>query len=378
MKMRKILKFATFGFSFFAFSNLAFADSYPNMTGQVLAEMRYDHVLDSNKNNLESNAGYLNIEPDFSFNFRPNWSVKTGLRILPVRQRRYDHPERQRFILGNEEGTNRGFNQDDTGIIVEEIKLHFENEDMRAQLGKFNPTFGTLYRRSKKIGLFVTDITEDYELREQIGGSVSAILEDAEVTVNAFMADTTGLSNSALRQREERSSKDGTSANTDYPNSYSVTVEGQNLFGLNNLFYNVGYRNMAVESNVINTKRESGYTVNLEYLYRYSRNASLIPVLEIASFKNFTGLDGRDADYITMALVSKYSSWTASIAQVYRNLDNNSTLASRQKNRDELLQFSVGYQFTDNFSLDVSRAEIKEDGSKSSNVGFIASYFYEF
>lgn len=351
---------------------------YPNVDGQILFEIRSDTILSTDAQNLKSNAGYINIEPDFSLNFNENWSLKTGWRFLPVRQRQYEYPERQRFILGNDIAINRGFNQDEMGGVIEELKINFENEDMRFQAGKLNPTFATLYRRNKRIGLFVTDITEDYELREMIGFSGSALLEDSEITISTFFRDTTGLSDSAFESRDRRNRNDGISANTGTLSSYSVTIEGRRFFGVRNLFYNFGYRSLGVDDFVEESARESAFTANLEYLYRFGRAGSLIPVFEYVKIDNFTGRKDRDADYLTTSLIAKYSGWNASLTAVFRNIDNNYETAPLRKNRDYLYQFNVGYKFNNNIALDISRAEIKEDNINSSNLGFIMSYLYQF
>ena len=74
----------------------------------------------------------------------------------------------------------------------------------------------------------------------------------------------------------------------------------------------------------------------------------------------------------------KYSGWTASAANVMRDIDNNYPGAPRNKSRDSLLQFSVGYKFSNNIALDFSRANVKEDGDKGSLLGVMISYLYKF
>lgn len=346
---------------------------YPNVSGQILFESRNDHLITSNKTGISSNNAFINIEPDFSLNFNDKWSVKTGLRIFPMQTRQYNYPERSRTFLSE----NRGINQDDTGIIVEELKLNFENEDMKFFAGKFNPTFGTMYRRSKRIGLFVTDITEEYELREKIGLGVAALLEDSEITFNGFFNDTTGLSGSGIKNRKREDKNDGLAGNTQTLSSYSVTMEGEKLFGINDLFYNVGYRSLGVDK-IQNNARETAYTFNVEYLKKIGKDTSLIPLIEVVKIKNFTGRENRNAEYITMSLIAKYSGWSASVANVIRNIDNNYPTATRSKSRDNLLQASVGYKFANNIAVDVSRANIKEDGHKGALLGVIVSYLYKF
>ncbi len=372
-KIFLLLTIFTSELCFEAFAQESKTEKYPNVTGQILFESRNDHVISTNKQGVEANNAFINIEPDFSLNINEHWSAKTGLRILPVSDRKYDYPERSRTFLGD----GRGLNQDDTGVVIEELKVNFENEDMKFFAGKFNPTFGTMYRRTKRIGLFVTDITEEYELREKIGLGVAALLEDSEITLNGFFNDTTGLSGSGINNRKREDRNDGLAGNTQTLSSYSITMEGEKLFGVHDLFYNIGYRSLGVDK-IQDNARESAYTINVEYLKKLGKDTSLIPLIEIVKIKNFTGRENRNAEYMTLSLMAKYSGWNASVASVYRNIDNNYAQANRDKSRDNLLQLSVGYKFTNNIAIDVSRASLKEDGHKGSLIGVIVSYLYKF
>ena len=344
---------------------------YPNLSGQVLFELKSDRALSTTKPNVPSSNTYVNIEPDLSLNLDKNWSVKTGWRIFPTMQdRNGPTPERSRTILSD----NRGFNQQDTTVIVEELKAYYQNDDMKFFAGKFDPTFATMYRKTKRIGVFTTDFTEDYELREKVGGGMAALLEDSEITFNTFFNDPTGLSGSAFNNRGTERSNDGLAGNTSTLSSYTATVEGQKLFGVEDLFYNVGYRSLGVKNNGSNA-RETGYTGNLEYLKKITHNTSLIPTIEVVKINNFTGLRGRNAQYVTMALIGKYSSWSASVSSVRRHIDNNYVGSN---SNDSQLQFTAGYKFTNNFAIDVSRMKLKEDSYSASMVGVMLSYLYKF
>lgn len=355
-------------------SSLTLAETeaqYPNASGQVLFELKTDRTLATTKQGVPSSNTYVNIEPDLSLNLDKNWSIKTGWRIFPTMQNREGlTPERSRTILA----TDRGFNQDDTTLIVEELKAYYENDDMKFFVGKFNPSFATMYRKTKRIGVFTTDFTEDYELREKVGGGISALLEDSEITFNTFFNDPTGLSGSYPNNRGRERSNDGLSGNTSTLSSYTATVEGQKIFGVENLFYNVGYRSLGVVNNGSNT-RETGYTLNLEYLEKITQNTSLIPIMEFVKINNFTGRTGRNAQYVTLALIGKYSAWSASVANVRRHIENN--YGGRNSN-DSQLQFTAGYKFTNNLAIDISRMRLKEDNYSGSMLGIMFSYLYKF
>ncbi len=344
---------------------------YPNTTGQVLFELKSDRALSASKPNIPATSAYVNIEPDLSLNLNKNWAIKTGWRIFPTMQNRNGPtPERSRTILSDD----RGINQDDTTLIIEELKSYYQNDDMKFFVGKFNPTFATMYRKTKRIGVFTTDFTEDYELREKIGGGIAALLENTEVTFNTFFNDTSGLSGSAINNRGRERANDGLAGNSSTLSSYSITAEGDQLFGVKDLFYNIGYRSLGVVNNGSNA-RETGYTVNLEYLKKVTESTSLIPVIEFVKIDNFTGLRGRNAQYVTVALIGKYSAWSASVSSVRRHIERN---YQGSNSNDSQLQFTAGYKFTNNFAIDVSRMRLKEDNYSASMLGVMLSYLYKF
>ena len=359
-------------------SSTSYAAQYPNFSGEILSELRTDVVsVDNSSSDVKRNSGYLNFEMKSSLNFNNQWSLKSSINLIPVSQRQYIYPERSRFILGSDTGINRGINIDDSALVVEEIKIAFENEDMRFTAGKFNPTFGTLYRRNKRIGFFVTDMTEDYELREKIGFSLSALLDDSEITVNSFFNDTSALSNSGINHRGKLKSDNGVAGNTGTLSSFSVTMEGKDFLGLRNVFYNIGYRSLGVNK-FEDATRESGYTINLEYLHKIGQNAYLIPLFEAVKIDNFTGRLNRDATYITTALIAKYSRWNASLSYVDRSIKNNYPTAVVDKNSDKIIQANLGYKFENDIAIDLSRADITEDGVDATAFGLIVSYLYNF
>ncbi len=323
---------------------------------------------------VSPNNAYVYVEPNFSLNFNKNWSVKTQWQIYPnstITTRNAAYPERTRTFLSD----NRGFKPGDTGLIIEELKAQFEDEDMRFFIGKFDPSYGTAYKQSKRIGVFSTDITRDYELREKLGGGVAALLEGGQITFNTFFNDTTGLSDS-FNGRKRESKNDGLAGNTGTLSSYTLSMEGEKLFGYDNWFYNLGYRSLGVDQAAgMSRARENGYVIGSEYLFKLASGTSIIPFAEVSKISNFTGSRNRDATYSTFALIGKYSGWTASISQILRNI-HESPVAP--KIRDHQLQVSVGYKFTDNLALDISRANIKESNKSAVLFGMMLSYVYKY
>lgn len=348
---------------------VALAGQYPNISGNALLEARMDRITTSNKKDTSDNSGKVFINSEFSLNFNNNWSLINSWEFEPVNNRDSNNPERYRNIL-----SNRGVNVDGEGLFIEEIKGQFENEDARLFFGKFNPNFGSAFRKEKRIGVFATDFTQDYELTSKIGFGVSALLENAELTVSTFFNDTSGLSNSMISKRGRAKTGNGIAGNTSTPSSFSLSLEGQDLFGVEDLFYNFGYRTLSV-GNIEGRADETGFVGGIEYLIPVGLHTSIIPFVEIANINNWSGEMDRNVNFSTVALIAKYSSWTISVSNIVRNI--------RQKNsignvRDSQTQYSVGYKFKNNVMFDVSKMKLKENNYKADLIGINISYLYEF
>lgn len=355
----------------FAFANKI--KNYPNLSGDILYQVQADRIISSRKRGISTNNAFIYIQPNFDLKFNYNWSAKTQWRLQPnnvLTTRDQNFPERYRTLLSDD----RGLNINDSALIVEELKINFQNEDMQFSAGKFDPSFGTAHRKSKRIGVFASQFAEDYNLREKLGANIVAILENSQIGFSTFFNDTTGLSESAINNRGRASNK-SLAGSTSSLSSYSVFIEGEKLIGIKNLFYNFGYRSLGVESGY-EGKRESAYVIGSEYLYKLGTQTSLIPFFETVSFNNFNGESGRRAIYNTLALIGKYGSWTASSSMVNRYSKNS---ASQRLNfNDRQLQFSIGYKFTNNLTIDVSRADIKEDRYSAALFGTTISYVTKF
>jgi hypothetical protein len=349
------------------------AENFPNVSGTVLFQFQADHVFSTEESGVAPNNGFIYIEPNITANFNKNWSLKTDWRLQPnnvLTTRNSTYPERYRTFLQSD----RGFGISDEGLLVEELKLHYENDNMKFFTGKFDPTFGTAYSKAKRIGIFTSQFAEDYNLREKIGAGITALLGNSSITFNTFFNDTTNLSTSVLSDRERASRNDGLAGNTESFSSYSVAFNGENLFGIEDWFYNIGYRSLGADRTV-GRSREKGYVASTEYDYKIGLNSSLIPFFEITMIDNFTGAQGRDATYTVAALMWKCSSWIASISNLTRNIKEAQEIP---KSHDHQLQLSIGYKFTDNLTIDVTRSNLKEGSNSAILYGMLMSYVYKF
>lgn len=369
--MKKIILLFVASFAFSKIANAA--QQFPNVSGNILMQLEVDRILSSNKQGVEQNNAYIYSEPKLSLNFNHNWSVKTEWRLQQnntLTTRDKDNPERYRTFMNND----RNFGFSEAGILIEQLKVHFQNEDMEFSAGKFDPTFGTAHNKAKRIGVFTSQFTEDYNLREKIGANLTALLENSKITISSFFNDTTDLSKSSFNDRGRAQRSDNIAGNTGTLSSYAISMEGHNPFGIKNWNYNFGYRNLSVD-NAVDRDSEKGYVVGSEYLYKASNDTYLIPFIEIVKINNFTGESGKDALYTTIAGILRYSSWTASISSLKRDINSTNNKSSSNGRQ---IQVSAGYKFTNNFTVDVSRSNIREDGSKGALFGVVFSYFYKF
>ena len=355
-------------------TNLYAKEKYPYLQGKILYQFEFDRVLSTKKRGVSPNNSFVYIEPDISLNINQNWAVKTQWRLQPndvLTTRDRTNPERYRTFLSND----RGMNFDEMGLLIEELKIHFQNDDIKLFAGKFDPTFGTAHRKAKRIGVFTSQFTEDYNLREKIGGGAIALLENSQIQFNTFFNDNTSLSRSAINDRSKARRNDDLAGNTGTISSYSLAMEGADLFGVKNLFYNFGFRSLGVDKNQ-NRKRENGYVVGAEYLHKIGKESSIIPFAEFVSLSNMSGVKGRKSQYSTLAMIGNYRNWNSSLSFVSRSIDKNSSFD--RYTFDRQLQLSVGYKFTNNVTVDVSRAEIREQARKGSLLGLMVSYLYKF
>jgi hypothetical protein len=74
-----------------------------------------------------------------------------------------------------------------------------------------------------------------------------------------------------------------------------------------------------------------------------------------------------------MALIAKYSGWTIGASHIVRDIEANSG-----NFKDKQTQYFVGYKFNNNIAVDLSHAQIKEDGASGDLIGLLVSYIYDF
>jgi hypothetical protein len=335
----------------------------PTITSDITILNHNEYLTNLKNNSSKRYNGYIFIESDNSFKFNDNISFDVNINLYPDAQFKTNKTinyQPYHNIANNE----RDFNLVNNAAIIEEIKIKFTNEDLELQLGKFNPQFGKIYDKNKRIGAYSWQFAQDYNLREKIGGQISALLENSKLSFSAFINDATQLSNSALNKRGAADDDQKIPGNSGSLSSYSINYEGHNPFKINNLFYQIGYRSMSASHE--NQKRENGYLIGAHYLYELNDNTKIIPLFEIVKIDNLLGKEKSDAIYKTASIQCKYSSWTTSATYNSRKLTQ--ITESNITSNEDIFQLTIGYNITKNLAIDLTRAEIDNHNNKFNSL----------
>jgi len=324
------------------------------LEGDVLFELTTKHFSNSSdrvRNNDEDYDTYVTIEPKLFVNLNDYWRINNHWLVTPVNSRDYTtytvagKTYYGGTFYGKEDWVDRDLHVDDYGAILEELELQFQKNDFKFGIGKFNPEFGVAFSKQRYHGLYGTELPEEYELTEKIGASMGAVFDSLEIEASAFFDDTTDLSDSAFTNRG-RDKSSGGAGNTERPDSWSVALKGNDLFGMEGLNYNAGFRRLAVDKS--EQEAENGWLGGLEYAMPVG-SGMIIPFAEIAYFENYEGINSRNTLYKTYSLTGLLGNWNAVISDTIKTEeeDNFSDID------DYLFQYSVGYKFESGLMFDL-------------------------
>lgn len=118
---------------------------------------------------------------------------------------------------------------EDLGLYVDELFATVHRDDMSLSAGKLGVPFGVAWDAAP--GLYGTDFAEDYEISEQIGAVVSVPLGRmpgaATLSLAAFFADRTVLSDALGESRGPLRLGDGGAGNTEAPENLALSLDGE-------------------------------------------------------------------------------------------------------------------------------------------------------
>ena len=270
---------------------------------------------------------------------------------------------------------------EDHPIFIAALTLNYDTENFSAYAGKFNPVVGVDYHSFP--GMYISTLVEHYAIRERIGAGfkVRHDLEDFgkhSLEVSSFMADTTFLSDSVLRQRGNTSKEDGGPSNTQRFNSYAISLEGSNFYSLtNNIVEGLSYRiGHAVQAAAEKSPRdEIRYSVSVGYKHIFTRDLTARLMTEHMAINNLNGETSHDRSYNNLALRFNYKNWFAGAA--YTLIDNEAD--EEKENHDgHVFETSAGYNFPFGLSVEVGYKRSDEENEEKELLGTLLKYSYSF
>ncbi len=326
----------------------------PLIEGEILFELQNDYAFDSDDPSAEINDLFTTIEGAFALNLSEVFSVQSLFVLEPVRDPR---PFDDRYF-------------GDHGLFVEELYAQAQFDYFRIFAGKFDASFGTAW--DKAPGIYGVDFAEDYELVERIGGGVAVsagqtLLGDVTATANVFFADISALSESAITNRGRNRKSLGGASNTNSLESFSVTLDGENVPGLPGVVYHVGYRHQAAGTG--DAGDEDGVVAGLQKAFDLGNDLVLETIVEGVYLDNaFGGPD--DTIYFTAggALIS--GPWNLSTSFTLRDTD----VVGGTDLHDKLAQVSAGYAFENGLTADVGYRYSREARVETHIFGFLMTY----
>jgi hypothetical protein len=345
---------------FFAIVPQAQAQTTPSLSGEVVMELQNEYTADSDDSATdEYNNMFFRSEvaPTLQFN---EYFYLDGVAVFENIQDR--DPNDDNYF-------------DNEGAFIEEIKLNYENGPWSAFAGKFNPAFGIGWDFR---GIWGEDFAEDYEITERIGFGAAYVFETPNagthaLTASTFFADTSFLSRSVITSRGELDKSDGGVSNTESFESFALSLDGENLAGVDGLYYKIGYQNQAEGDADIGADRQSGIALTLGHSIPVNDRVQADALIEFVDINNVDGADV-DSQYITTSLITMIDEvWNVTMSYTGRDMNG-----SGADSDDHLFQLSGGYDFGQGTTAEIGYRYSEEGGVDTDIIGGLIRHTFEF
>lgn len=337
------------------------AEGYPTLSGEVVMELQSEQTVDSDDSSTEHNNTFLRTEVAPTLQLSEHFYID-GVAVLEP-------------LLDFDAGESNFF--EDEGVFIEEIKLNFEHGPWGAFAGKFNPGFGIAWDFGR--GIWSEDFAEDYEITERIGfgGSYRFDTEangSHTLTASTFFTDTTFLSESIGTGRGTTTKSDGGVSNTEDFSSFVVSVDGEDLAGVENLYYKLGYRHLAEADADTGGDDEQGVVGTLGYTFPVSDRVEMDVLGEVVDISNFEA-GNNDNRYITANAITTIDEvWNLTVGYTARDID----VDGGSDVDDHLLQISGGYDFGQGTTAEIGWRNTEEAGTDTDIIGGLIRHIIEF
>ncbi len=176
---------------------------------------------------IEFNAGWLHSgDPEIGDSWVVGPSIDTGFTLRPGHGFSLVGKIVSEPVLDPEPGKNQVFSE--AGSYLDVLQVQYDLDNLSIWGGKIHPAFGRAWDVAP--GLHGTDIAENYELAERLGGGAGFSFEAAGLTnrleASVFTLDRTIFGESLFTNRGRTTLEDGGAGNTAGVSSFAVALSG--------------------------------------------------------------------------------------------------------------------------------------------------------
>lgn len=346
---------------------LAIADdaSSPSVSADLVLEWRHNYHADSQDpaiDNQHRSFMYGELSPTVRIN--ENFFVDGTLVFEPMDQFESLHA-----------GEDAWF--DRHGGFAEEIKLNYENGPWAAYIGKIHPDFGIAWDYGR--GIWSEDFAADYELAEVLGFGGAYTFETANagnhtLGFSSFFVDTSFLSRSIITSRGKARLSDGGAGNTEDLSSYTISLNGEDAGGIENLGYHIAYEHLGEQDSGRSaaTDDQNGVAINLSYVAPVNENISVDLLTEFVGISSAAGIKNFDVNYYSASAVATfYENWLLTLGYTLRDIRND---GAGNGYDDNLFQLTGGYDFGNGLTAEGGWRTADEVGVQTDTLGFLFRY----
>jgi len=152
-----------------------------------------------------------------------------------------------------------------------------------------------------------------------------------------------------------------------------LSLEGENIAGINGFYYKLGYQNQAEGDADINADRQTGYAMTLGHEISFNERIALDGLIEFVDINNVDGASV-DSQYITTNLVTTIDEmWNVTVSYTARDIETGANDVE-----DHLLQISGGYDFGQGTTAEIGYRYAEELGSETNIIGGLIRHAIEF
>lgn len=335
--------------------------SYPSIGGAVVLELQNEYTTDSDDPTTdEYNNMFFRSEVAPIIQLNEHFFID-GVAVFENIQDR--DPNKNNYF-------------DNEGAFIEELKLEYENDPWSVFVGKFNPAFGSAWDYGR--GIWSEDFAEDYEITERLGFGAGYVFETPTfgthaLTASTFFADTTFLSGSTVTKRNQVKKSDGGISNTESLESFAVSLDGENIAGIEGLYYKLGYQNQSEGDADIGADRQTGIAATVGHTLPITDRVSANALVEFIDINNVDG-GAMDSQYITTSLITTIDdAWNVTLSYTGRDIDG-----AGVNDNDYLFQISGGYDFGQGTTAEIGYRQSEEASVDTNIIGGLIRHSFEF